>query len=156
MTPGLFKRTPGLHTIVVLPKIWLKWCEANCTQWEPNDLPRNFRPGVALVVCQTPYHNKANEKLQRQMVTSMAVVYMPEHWQLATFAKTAFVIAKVKEDTQGILSLTWLHKDVKFYLDINFADYKQHMTVAPLTLPGEDGLELCGLAEDFAASALHW
>ena len=89
------------------------------------------------------------------MVTSVAVVYVSKHWQLATFAETAFVIAKVKEDTLGILLLTRLHKDVKFYPDISFADNKQHMTVAPLTPPGEDGLELCRITEDFAASALH-
>ena len=89
------------------------------------------------------------------MVTSMAMVYVPEHCKLATFTETAYVIAKVKEYTGGVLSLTQLHKDAKFYQDISYGDYKQYMTVVPLTPPGEEGLEMCGVVGDFAASALH-
>ena len=141
MMPGFFKQTPGLFTIIVPPKVWVKWTKANNTQWEPNDYAGNFRPGIALVVCRMPYHDHPQQKLWGQMVTSMTVVYVPEDWALGTFAETAFVINKVKADTRGILSLTQLHKDTKFYLDISYADYGQHMTLAPLVPSSRAGLE---------------
>ena len=112
--------------------------------------------GVALAMCRTPYHDHARETLWGQLVISMAVVYVLEDWPLATFTETAYLIEKVKEDTWGILSLTRLHKDAKFYPDISYAVYGQHMTLAPLTPSSRGGLELCGAAENFTAGALHW
>ena len=89
------------------------------------------------------------------MVISMAVVYVPEHWHLASFTKTSFVInpAREKEDTQGMISMTRLHKKAQFYPDVSYGEYKQHMTL--LTLPVEEGLELCCVVGDFAVGALH-
>ena len=155
MTPGLFKWTLGLPTIVVPPKVWLKWTEPNNTQWEPNEHAGNFWPGIALVVCRTPYYGHCQENLWQHMVTSMAVVYIPEDWTLASFTEMAFMINKVKEDTQGVLSLTRLHKDTKFYPDISYADYGQHMTLVPLVSSSSTEFEGCGAAENFAVGALH-
>ena len=84
------------------------------------------------------------------MVVSMAVAYVPESWTLSSFTKTAFVLDNLK-DPQGIISLTQLHKEAKFYPDIYFADHTKHITLAHL-----DNIRMCGVAENFAAGVLHW
>ena len=126
-------------------------------QWEPNQLDGNFQLGVALAICQTPYQDHPNEKMQKQMVISMAVVYVPEHWHLTSFMETSFVINTTKErgDTQGMISLTRLHKKAAFYPDISYSEYKQHMTMAPLTPLDAEGLEPCSRVTDFTVGALH-
>ena len=131
MTPGLYKRTPGLPTLIVNQRVWSKWCNESCTQWKLNQLAGNFSLGMALVICRTPYHDHPNKKLREQMVISMAVVYVPEHWHLASFTETSFVInpAREKEDTQGMISMTRLHKKAQFYPDVSYGEYKQHMTL---------------------------
>ena len=157
MTPRLYKRTLGLPTLIVNLRVWTKWCEESCAQWEPDQLARNFQPGVALAICQTLYHDHPNEKLWEQMVISMALVYIPEHWHLASFMETSFMInaAKEEKDTQGMISLTRLHKKAQFYSYVSYLEYKQHMTVVPLTPLDEERLGLCGRVEDFTVGALH-
>ena len=54
-----------------------------------------------------------------------------------------------------MMSLAQIHKQSPFYPDISFREYKQHLTIMPLTLPTEDGLGYCGYTENFAVGALH-
>ena len=137
MTPELYKKTPGLPTLIMNPKVWHRWCEPSCMQWEPNNLPRNFRWGMTLAICQNAYNDHPDAKLWDQIVVSIAAVYVLEHWHLVTFSETSYMINKAKEgkDTGGIMSLTQLHKKAQFYPDISFLKYKQHMT----------GLHFCSL-----------
>ena len=53
----LFKRILTLPTLMVKPPIWDKWCDGACAYWEPTQLAKDFRPGVALVVCYSPYQD---------------------------------------------------------------------------------------------------
>ena len=87
----------------------------------------------------------------------MSLVYVPEHWILPSFMEAAYVVNRARDakDSQGMMSLAWIHKKSPFYPDISFREYKQHLTIMPLMLPTEDGLGYCGYTEDFAVGALH-
>ena len=91
------------------------------------------------------------------MAISMTLAYTPEHWQLATFQESSYVInaARADGDLQGMLSLTRVHKKAPFLLDVSYQEYGQHMTIAPLLPPDEEGLNLCGQPQDFAVGAFH-
>ena len=99
MMPGLFKRTPGLPTLTVKPQIWDKWCKEPYTLWEPTQLARDFRPGVALVICYSRHHDlpKGRDKdaPRSQMAISMTLAYVPEHWPLASFQESSHIINAV-------------------------------------------------------------
>ena len=64
MMPGLFARMPGLPTLIVRPLVWEKWCKEPCTQWEPTQESRDFRPGVALVICYSKFQDLPEDRLQ--------------------------------------------------------------------------------------------
>ena len=87
----------------------------------------------------------------------MSLVYVPEHWILPSFMEAAYVVnrARATKDPHGMMSLARIHKRSPFYLDISFREYKQHLTIMPLTPPTEDSLGLCGYTENFAVGALH-
>ena len=157
MMSRLFKRMLGLPTLIVKPLVWDKWCEDPCAQWEPSQLAGDFWPGVALAICYSQYQDLPNDNLQDQMVVSMTLIYIPEHWQLASFQESSYVINTAQEagDTRGMISLTWVHKKAPFLLDVSYWEYKYHMTIIPVTPPGNDGLEMCGVPQDFAVRALH-
>ena len=167
MTPGLYKRMPGLPTLTVKPLIWEKWCKEPYTLWEPTELARDFWPGVALLICYSKHHDlqKGKDNPRSQMVISMTLAYVPEHWQLASFEESSNVINAVQAtgDVEGMISLTWGHKKAPFLLDTSYKEYGQHMTIAPLNLPDpsappdpdDNGLLMCGPAHDFAVGAFH-
>ena len=81
----------------------------------------------------------------------------PEHWILPSFMEAAYVVncARDTKDPRGMMSLARIHKRSPFYPDISFQEYKQHLTIMPLTPPTEDGLGYCGYTENFAVGALH-
>ena len=157
MIPRLFKRMPGLPTLVVKPLIWEKWCKEPCAQWEPTQLTTDFQPGVALVICYSKFQDLPKDELRDQMVISITLAYILEHWQLTTFQERSHVIntARKHRDPQGMLSLTRVHKKAPFLPEVSYREYGQHMTIAPLIPPDEEGLGLCGLPQDFAVGALH-
>ena len=84
-------------------------------------------------------------------------MYVPEHWILPSFMEAAYMVnhARDAKDCQGMMSLAQIHKRSPFYPDIRFREYKQHLTIVPLTPPTEDGLGLCGYAKNFAVGTLH-
>ena len=155
-TPGLFKRIPTLPTLMVKPTIWDKWCDGACTYWEPTQLAKDFRPGVALIVCYSPYQDLPQDSLREKKTISLSVVYIPEHWILLSFGEAAYVVnhAQDAKDPLGMISLARIHKKSPFYPDISYREYKQHLTITPL-LPTGDGLGLCGYTKNFAVGALH-
>ena len=165
MMPGLFKRTPGLPTLTVKPLVWEKWCKEPYMQWEPTQLAGDFWPGMALVICYSKHCDlpKNKDNLWGQMVISMTLTYVPEHWQFASFQESSYVInaAQAAGDPQGMISLTWVHKKAPFLPDVSYREYGQHMTIALLTLPDpsappdDDGLLMCGPPHDFAIRAFH-
>ena len=118
MMPGLYKRTPGLPTLTVKPLVWDKWCKEPCMLWEPTQLPSDFWPGVALVICYSKHHNLTKDKdhARSQMVISMTLTYVPEHWQLASFQESSHVIDTIwaAGDLEGMISLTQVHKKAPF------------------------------------------
>ena len=157
MIPRLFKRTPGLPTLIVKPMVWDKWCKEPCTQWEPTQLARDFWPRVALVICYLKFQDLPEDKLWDQMVVSMTLAYVPEHWQLVSFQESSYMInmARTHGDPQGMISLTRVHKKAPFLPDVSYQEYSQHMTIAPLIPPDDEGLDLCGPPPDFAVGAFH-
>ena len=165
MMPGLYKQTPGLPTLTVKPLVWEKWCKEPYTQWEPTQLAGDFWPGMALIICYSQHHDlpKNKDNLQGQMVNSMTLTYIPEHWQLASFQESSYVInaARAAGDPQGMISLTRVHKKAPFLPDVSYQEYGQHMSITPLTLPDpsappdDDGLLMCGPPYNFAIGAFH-
>ena len=91
------------------------------------------------------------------MVVSMTLTYVPEHWQLASFQESSYIIntAGATGDPQGMISLTLVHKKAPFLPDVSYREYGQHMTIVPLTPPDDEGLGMCGLPHDFAIGAFH-
>ena len=87
----------------------------------------------------------------------MTLAYVLEHWQLASFQESSYVINTAREhgDLQGMISLSQVHKKAPFLLDISYWEYGLHMTIAPLIPPDEEGLSLCGPPQDFAVRAFH-
>ena len=157
-TPGLFKRIPTLPSLMVKPVIWDKWCDGACAYWEPSQDPDNFRPGIAMVVCYSPFQDLPQDNLQDKKTISMSLVYVPEHWVLPSFMEATYMVnhAWDAKDPRGMMSLAWIHKRSPFYPDISFQEYKQHLTIMPLMLPTEDWLGYCRYTENFAVGALHW
>ena len=129
-TPRLFKRIPTLPTLMVKPTIWDKWCDGACAYWEPTQLAEDFHPGVALVVCYSPYQDLPQDSLREKKTISLSVVYIPEHWILPSFGEAAYVVnhAWDAKDPLGMMSLAQIHKKSPFYLDISYREYKQHLT----------------------------
>ena len=165
-TPGLFKRILTLPTLMVKPTIWDKWCDRNCTYWEPTQLAEDFHPGVALVVCYSPYQDLPQDSLREKKTISLSVVYIPDHYRkaislratriLLSFSEATYVVNHTRDakDPLGMMSLARIHKKSPFYPDISYREYKQHLTVVPL-LPSGDRLGLCGYTKNFAIGALH-
>ena len=148
-TPGLFKKILMLPSLTVKPVIWEKWCDGACAYREPSQEPDDFRPGIALVVCYSPFQDLPQDNLRDKKTISMSLVYIPEHWILPSFMEAAYVVNRARDakDSRGMMSLAWIHKRSPFYLDISFREYKQHLTIMPLTLPTEDRLRYCGYTE---------
>ena len=63
--------------------------------------------------------------------------------------------ARADGDPQGMLSLTRVQKKAPFLPDVSYREYGQHITIAPLLPPDEEGLGLCGRPQDFAIGAFH-
>ena len=154
-TPGLFKRIQMLPSLMVKPVIWDKWCDRVCAYWEPSKVQDDFHPGIALVVCYSPFQNLPQDNLQDKKTISMSLVYVLEHWVLPSFREAAYMVNLTwdAKDPRGMMSLAWIHKRSSFYPDISFQEYKEHLTIMPLTPPTEDGLRYC--MENFAVGALH-
>ena len=110
--------------------------------WEPTQLTGDFRLGIALVICYSRHHDlpKAKDKdaPQSQMAISMTLAYVPEHWPLESFEESSHVINAVwaERDLVGMISQTQLHKKAPYLPDVSYREYGQHMTIAPLNLPG--------------------
>ena len=87
----------------------------------------------------------------------MTLTYVPEHWQLASFQESSYVVNTAREhgDPQGMISLTQVHKKAPFFQDISYREHGLHMMIAPLIPPDEEGLGLCGPPQDFAIGAFH-
>ena len=101
---------------------------------------------------------KDPNNLQEKKTISMSLVYIPEHWVLPSFMEAAYMVncAQDAKDPRGMMSLAWINKRSPFYPDISFQEYKQHLTIMPLTPSTEDGLGYCRYTEDFAVGTLHW
>ena len=153
---AFFKRLLTLPTLMVKPAIWDKWCDRACAYWEPTQQPEDFCPGVALVVCYSPYQNLPQDNL-REKTISLSLVYVLEHWLLPSLEEAAYVVdhAWDAKDPLGMMSLAQIHKRSPFYPDISFREYKQHLTIIPLSPPTEDRLGLCGYTKNFAVSTHH-
>ena len=157
MMPRLFARMPGLPTMIVRPLVWEKWCKEPCIQWEPTQESRDFRPGVALVICYSKFQDLLEDRLWDQMAVSLTLAYVLKHWQLASFQESSYVINTAREhgDPQGMISLTRVHKKAPFLPDISYWEHGLHMTIAPLIPPDEEGHGLCRPPQDFAVGAFH-
>ena len=135
--------------------------------WEPTQLARDFRLGIALVICYSRHHDlpkgKDKDAPRSQMAISMTLAYVLEHWPLASFEESSHVInaVRAKGDLVGMISLTRLHKKAPYLPNVSYREYDQHMTIAPLTLldpsapPDDAGLLMCSPPHDFAVGALH-
>ena len=136
-TPGLLKRILTLPTLTVKPTILDKWCGRPHTYWEPTQVAGDFQPGVALIVCYSPYQDIPQDSLRERKAISLSIVYVPEHWTLPSFEEAAYIINIVWDsaDPSGIMSLARIHKKSPFFLDISYREYKQHLTIVPLLLP---------------------
>ena len=156
-TPGLFKRIPTLPSLMVKPVIWDKWCDGACAYWEPSQEPDDFCPRIALVVCYSPFQDLPQDNLWDKKTISMSLVYVLEHWILPSYMEAAYMVNRAwdAKDSRGMMSLARIHKRSPFYPDISFWEYKQHLTIMPLTPPTEDGLGYCGYMENFAVGTLH-
>ena len=156
-TPRLFKRIPALPTLTVKPTIWDKWCDGSCAYWDPTQLPEDFHPGVALVVCYSLFQDLPQDNLREKKTISISLVYVPEHWVLPSLEEAAYVVNHTRDakDPLGMMSLARIHKKSPFYPDISFQEYKQHLMIMPLLPLTEDGLGLCGYTKNFAVSTLH-
>ena len=157
MTPGLFTWMPGLPTMIVKPLVWGKWCKEPCMQWEPTEESKDFRPRVGLVICYSKFQDLPENKLRDQMAVSTTLAYVPEHWQLASFQESSYIINTAREhsDPQGMISLTRMHKKAPYLPDISYREHGLHMTITPLIPPDEEGLGLCGPPQDFTVEAFH-
>ena len=91
------------------------------------------------------------------MTVSMTLAYVPEHWPLASFQESPYVIntAQKHGDPQGMISLTQVHKKAPFLPDISYREDGLHMTITLLIPPNKKGLGLCGPPEDFAVGAFY-
>ena len=91
------------------------------------------------------------------MAVSVTLAYVLEHWQLASFQESSYIINTAREhgDPQGMISLTRVHKKAPFLPDISYWEHGLHMTITPLIPPDEEGLGLCGPPQDFAVRAFH-
>ena len=96
-TPGLFKRIPALPTLTVKPTIWDKWCDGSCAYWEPTQLPEDFCPGVALVVCYSLFQDLPQDNLREKKTISISLVYIPEHWVLPSLEEAAYVVNHARD-----------------------------------------------------------
>ena len=112
---------------------------------------------MALVICYSKFHDLPQDKHRDQMAISMTLAYIPEHWPLATFQESSYVInaAWSNGDLQGMLSLARVHKKAPFLPDVSYREYGQHMMITPLLPPDEEGLGLCGPPQDFTIGAFH-
>ena len=112
---------------------------------------------VPLVISYSKYQDLPKDNLQGQMVVSMTLTYVPEHWPLASFQESSYVIDTAWDagDLQGMISLTRVHKKAPFLPDVSYRGYGQHMTIVPFNPPDEEGLGMCGLPHDFAVIAFH-
>ena len=157
MMPGLFKRMPGLPTMIVRPLVWEKWCKEPCMQWEPTKVSKDFWPRVALVICYSKFQDLPENKLWDQMAVSMTLTYVLEHWKLASFQESSYIINTAREhgDPQGMISLTRVHKKAPFLLDISYREHGLHMTISLLIPPDEEGLGLCSPPQDSTVGAFH-
>ena len=146
-----------LPSLMVKPIIWDKWCDGACAFWEPTQEPDDFCPGIAQVVCYSPFQDLPQDNFWDKKTISMSLVYVPEHWILPSFMEAAYMVNRARDakDPWGMMSLARIHKRSPFYPDISFWEYKQHLTIMPLTPPTEDRLGYCGYTEDFAVGTLH-
>ena len=123
--PRLYKCMLGLPTLTVKSMIWDKWCKKPCTLWAPTQLTGDFWPGVALVICYSKHHDllkgKDKDTPRGQMVISITLTYVPEHWQLASFQESSHIINAIRAtgDLEGMISLTRVHKKAPFLLDVS-------------------------------------
>ena len=126
-------------------------------QWEPTQESKDFRPGVALVICYSKFQDLPENKLRDQMTVSMTLAYVPEHWPLASFQESSYILntARKHGDPQGMISLTRVHKKAPFLPDISYRKDGLHMTITPLIPPNKEGLGLCSPPTDFAVMAFH-
>ena len=81
-----------LPSLMVKPVIWDKWCDGACAYWEPSQEPDNFCPGIALVVCYSPFQDLPQDNLRDKKTISMSLVYVPEHWILPSFMEAAYIV----------------------------------------------------------------
>ena len=64
------------------------------------NLPRSrddFRPGIALVVCYSPFQDLPQDNLRDKKTISMSLVYVPEHWILPSFMEAAYVVNRARD-----------------------------------------------------------
>ena len=120
-----------------------------------------------MVICYSRHHDlpkgKDKDAPQSQMAISMTLVYVPEHWPLASFKESSHVINAVRAegDLAGMISLTRLDKKAPYLPDVSYQEYGQHMTIAPLTLldpsapPDDAALLMCSPPHDFAVGAFQ-
>ena len=151
-TPRPLKSIPTLPSLTVKPVILEKWCDRPCAYWEPSQELDDFHPGIALVVCYSPFQDLPQDNLQDKKTISMSLVYIPEHWILPSFMEAAYIVncAQDAKDPRGMMSLAQIQKRSPFCLDIIFREYKQHLTIMPLMPPTDDSLGYCGYMENFA------
>ena len=122
MVPRLFKRMLGLPTLIVKLLVWEKWCKEPCIQWEPTQLPGDFWAGMALVMYYSKYQDLPKDNLWDQMLVSMTLTYILEHWPLTFLQESSYVINGTRDagDPQGMISLIWVHKKAPFLLDVSY------------------------------------
>ena len=76
-----------------------------------------FCPGIALVVCYSPFQDLPQDNLRDKKTIPMSLVYIPEHWILPSFMEAAYVVnhAWDAKDIRGMMSLAQIHKRSPFY-----------------------------------------
>ena len=52
-------------------------------------MAEDFCPGVALIVCYSPYQDLLQDSLREKKTISLSVVYVPDHWILLSFSEAA-------------------------------------------------------------------
>ena len=122
MMPGLFARKLGLPTMIVRLLVWEKWCKEPCSLWEPTQESKDFRLGIALVICYSKFQDLPGNRLWDQMMVSLTLAYVLEHWQLPSFQESSYVINTAQEhgDPQSMISLTQVHKKAPFLPDTGY------------------------------------
>ena len=84
--PGLYTRVNQMLTVVVSDSQWDKWgAPGSWTIWEPDSLPANFVPNMAVVMCKGPYHDSEDPALAASFCYSMAVARVPDCVPLLPF-----------------------------------------------------------------------